>query len=353
HTGYSRQNLVNKMNVLRKLTAFIIIISILPALCGCSKEAVSPVKRSGFYFDTLVSITLYDGDAGLIDECFELCDHYEKLFSKTIDSSDISRINAASGGKTEVSADTISLIETALKYHVLSDGAYDITIKPVIDLWGFEDLSGKTEHHLPDKDALSDALSHVSSDNILINKTDNTVTLTDPLSSIDMGSVAKGYIADRLKEFLLSRNVSSAVIDLGGNITLINGKPSGTGFTDFHIGIKDPTEPSGSETALALSVKDTSVVTSGIYERYLLIDGKKYHHIIDKRTGYPTDNDLLSVTVITSSSADADALSTVCLLCGEEKALRIINSLSDTEAVFIKKDDTISCSDGAEKYYLR
>ncbi|MCR4739275.1 MAG: FAD:protein FMN transferase [Lachnospiraceae bacterium] len=351
----------------RKTSVFflslILIISACTDLSGCAQSRKAPYSKQGFYFDTLISITVYDGgDDEILNECFDLCKHYENLFSKTVPGSDISRINEAMGKSVSVSEETIDLIEKAVGYYELSDGLYDITIKPLVDAWGFEALNDKdAKPLLPSKEQTDTALSHVSSDNILIDRSAGTVTLKDPLASMDTGSIAKGYIADRLRDFLISRGVGSALIDLGGNITVINGKAvsgdktapgnktvqENKDQTDFIIGIRDPFDPGKREPAISLSVRDTSVVTSGIYERYLTIDGIKYHHILDKNTGFPVDNSLESVTVITHDAADADALSTVCLLLGEEKGLSLINGIEDCEAVFIKKDGTFAYSEGA------
>ncbi|MCR5107947.1 MAG: FAD:protein FMN transferase [Lachnospiraceae bacterium] len=333
------------------ITAFTFIILLLFSLTGCDKIVNEPISKQGFAFDTLINITLYEGGSpDTLEKCFDLCDRYEDLFSKTKEGSDIYRINHSEGKEITVSEETIKLLERALYYNRLSEGSYDITIEPVVLLWGFEDKENKITG-LPDEKSLKEALSHVSSSNIVINSDKNTVRLNDQNARIDAGSIAKGYISDRLKEELIKEGITSAIIDLGGNITTLNGKPLGNGkYSDFKIGIKAPEKNNLSQIALSLDITDRSVVTSGIYERFLTIDKVDYHHILDPFTGYPADTDILSVTVICDESTDADALSTTCLLSGEKKALSLIDSINDTEAVIIKKDGTISLSAGADRY---
>ena len=324
-----------------KFTCASLLFSLALSLTGCTSGATSkePVSDTGFYFDTVVSITLYNVENDdLIQDCFSLMADYEAMLSRTRENSDVWNINHSQGEPVEVSADTASLIETALHYAEVSGGAFDITIAPVTDLWDFQ---GEGEHALPAPEELEEAISHVGYENIVLNGT--TVTLKDPEAALDLGGIAKGYIADRLKAFLVSKGVTSGFIDLGGNLLTIGVKPDGS---NWKMGVRKPFAQTTSELCATVSIADDSLVTSGTYERYFEMDGTLYHHILNKETGYPVSNGLTSVSIISSSSVDCDALSTTCFLLGLEEGLELIESLEDTEALFITEDGTLHRSSG-------
>lgn len=324
---------------------FLMIILILCSITGCSKNS-TPQTKAGFYFDTAISISIYtihdeepdtiEADA-IMNDAFSLCAHYESLLSATIEGSDIDRINKAGGAPVTVDPDTATLLKEALSYCALSDGKFDITVGELVRLWDFSSktMESKSAHEVPSDEKIQAALSHVGYQNVTV--VGNTVTLKDPAASIELGAVAKGYIADRLTDFLKSEGVTSAIIDLGGNLAVIGNKPDGQ---PFHLGIKKPFSQTG-EVITALPASDTSLVTSGIYERYFEKNGQRYHHLLDATTGYPLDNTLSSVSILCPSSLKADAFSTLCYLLGEEKGRELIASTPDTEAVFIRKDGTI------------
>lgn len=301
-----------------------------------------PVTRNGFYFDTVVTITLYGNEeelAPLFDGVFSICDTCEALLSRTEYGSDIWKINHASGFPVTVSPETLRLIQTACSYSELTNGLIDPTVTPLTELWDFH---GSLDPVLPDADALREACSHVDYRNILIDEEARTVTLTDPQARLDLGFIAKGYIADRIRAYLLSENVESAMINLGGNVLCIGEKPD---KAPFHVGIQYPYGSAG-EVIASLTVRDKSIVTSGVYERYLEIDGTRYHHILNPATGYPVNNGLLSVTVLSDSSEQGDALSTTCFVLGLTDGMALIESLDGTEAVFITDDYTLHYSSG-------
>lgn len=161
--------------------------------------------------------------------------------------------------------------------------------------------------------------------------------LTDSKAKLDLGGIAKGFIADKMKAYLQSKKITSGIINLGGNVLTVGEKSDGS---DYTVGIQKPFDESG-EPICTVKVKDKSVVTSGIYERYYRVDGKLYHHILDTTTGYPVNNNLYSVTIISDSSCDGDALSTTCFALGIDKAKELINSLSGVEAIFVTDDYSI------------
>ena len=306
-------------------------------LSGCSKDQTDQtLTYTDSLFDTVISVQIYDSDdESLIDNCKEICTKYDDMFSNTKNDSEISKINNANGQAVEVSDDTISLLKTAIHYGDISNGKFDITISPVSSLWDFQ----SEDPEIPDDTDIQSALTHVNYKNIQING--NQVSLTDSEAAIDLGGIAKGYIADQLKDYLESQGVEHAMINLGGNVLAIGKKPNGS---DYNIGIQKPFDTTG-DPITSVKIADQSVVTSGDYQRYFKKNGKIYHHILNPSTGYPYDNGLSSVTIITDSSVNADALSTTCFALGLDDGMKLVNSTDHVEAVFITSDDKLHYSD--------
>ena len=330
----------------KHLTAIIISATLTAiSFSGClypsQKESV---KRSGLYFDTYISVEIYDSDnTCYLDDVFKMCDHYEHIFSPSVQGSDIYNINNSEGNEVLVDPETIHLLNDSIKYCQKSDGVFDITVYPVSKLWNFSD---NASHTIPDQNEISKALTHVNYNLLNIDTENNTVYLDDSLSAIDPGSIAKGYIADRINEYLKSCNVNSAIINMGGDISVIGSKDDGIPFT---IGITDPNNKNN--VIMGLEITDKAVATSGIYERCFTENNILYHHILDTKTGYPCDTDINSVTIITDSAEKADALCTLCILMGSDPALKYIESCEkDTEVIIIKRDGTILKSEQADKF---
>lgn len=313
-------------------------------LSGCGRSDNEALTKSGFYFNTIISVTLYaDGSEQLLDECFALAEKYESYFSNTIADSDISRINDAAGVPVSVHDETVELLQKGIAYGKLSGGKFDITIGKLSDLWDIptKALLDKTDASMiPADDDIKAALFTVDYRNIEIDG--NEVTLLNPDAKIDLGGIAKGYIADEMKAFLNDNGVTSGFINLGGNVLALGPKEDGSSYT---IGIQRPFGLEN-EAIASVSVTDETVVSSGVYERYFTVDDKRYHHILDTATGYPYDNDLLGVTIITKYSVDGDGLSTTCFSLGLEDGMALIESLDDTEAIFITDDYEIHVSSG-------
>ncbi len=306
-----------------------IFACIILLLSGCSTTTKKPFTKSGFYFDTTITITLYDqNERDLLDECFSFCQTFENQISKTKKNSEIYQINHAKGEPIKVSDATLELIKKGIHYGELTNGAFDITIAPLSDLWNFKSEDPK----LPSDSDIQSALSHVNYQNIIIEG--NYVSLLDPNAAIDLGGIAKGYIADYLKEYLVNNGIKSAIINLGGNVLTIGVKPDGL---PFQIGIQKPFDKQNT-TITSVTSTDSSIVTSGVYERYFKVDDVIYHHILDTSSGFPCDNNLLSVTILSESSVDGDALSTSCFALGYENALKLIQTLDNVDAIFITAD---------------
>lgn len=311
----------------RKLLFFIIILICIINLTSCSK---APISRNQFFFDTYITITIYDStNEKLLNECMSIAKYYENLLSRTILESDIYKINHSNGRPTKVNQDTINILKLAIKYAEFSQGLVDPTIGNISSLWDFHNKEAPT---LPDAKTISSLLPSVNYKNIKIK--DNEVTLLNDSAQIDLGFIAKGYIADRIKEYLVSQNINSAMINLGGNILAIGEKPNKNLFV---VGIQKPFADIGNAIT-TVEIKDCSVVSSGIYERYFKYDSKLYHHILNPKTGYPVENNLLGVTIISPNSVDADALSTICFILGQEKSMELLKTVPNTDAIFITKD---------------
>lgn len=311
------------------LTVFFLILT------GCQSREPEPLTKSGFYFDTSITLTVYGTeDDSILDQCLSQCRDYEQLLSRTITGSDINRVNLGRGKPVEVHAETAALINQAIAYGQLSGGIFDCSIAPLSTLWDFHSET----HIIPSGSKLQSALSHVDYRKIKVHE--NTVTLEDPLMEIDLGGIAKGFIADQIKEYLESQNVSSALINLGGNVLAMGNKPDGS---LWNIGIQRPFATAGISIATA-AISDQSLVTSGVYERYFEKDGVLYHHLLDPSTGYPFENELYSVTILSDSSTEADALSTTCFGLGLEKGLEMIESLEGVEALFVTSDEELHYS---------
>lgn len=313
--------------MLKKLKALLLIPLILLSAGGCAPKS-EPIQRSGNYFDTVITVTLYRPDQEkYLDGCFKLARKYEDYFSTTIADSDISKINSANGSPVNVHKETADIIKKSLEYSRLTGGCFDISVGALSSLW--QDAIKKKE--VPDDAAIKAAVATIDYTKISV---EGSTVSTAPGQKLDLGGIAKGYIADKMKAYLEKNKVTSGLINLGGNVLTLGKKPDGS---DYVIGIKKPFTENG-ETVDTLNVINRSVVTSGTYERYFKKDGTIYHHILDLKTGYPVDNDLDSVTIISDKSTDGDALSTSCFLLGEKKAKELLKSLKNVDAIFVHKD---------------
>lgn len=316
-----------------------------------------PISISSIKLNTAVQITIYDSqDKALLDDCLALCDKYELVFSRTNEKSELYKLNHrkdtsdkdpnADGQTTpypvsgtadtwHISEDLASLLSQGLSITRESDGAFDIAIAPLTSLWDFTAEDPK----VPDDAAIQKALPLCSSDGVTIDGQD--ITLPSDDIQFDVGAIAKGYIADRLKDFLVKKGVNSAIINLGGNVLCIGSKPDGT---PFKVGIQKPFADRN-ETEAVMDITGKSVVSSGIYERCFKQGGKLYHHILNPQTGYPYENGLISVTIISDQSVDGDALSTTCFALGLEDGLKFAEK-KGVQAVFITEDYELHYTDG-------
>ncbi|WP_245719461.1 FAD:protein FMN transferase [Pelagirhabdus alkalitolerans] len=315
-------------------------------LIGCSNTEdgllENPYQETDFYIGTVINLSVYDEDKEyVIEESMELIDELEHMLSEEIDTSVVSEINRQAGIEpVEVPDELYELMEVSLKFGEDSDGGFDVTVGPLTDLWriGYDDA------RVPSQAEIDEVLKRIDHESVVLNEENQTVFLEQEGMELDLGAIAKGYITDKVNELMEEEGVRSAILDLGGNIFVRGHRPSGDKFT---IGVQNPYEPRG-EIAGRIRSTDESVVTSGIYERYIEEDGVKYHHLLNPDTGYPFDNEIAGVTIISENSTDGDALSTVVFAKGLEDGIDYIESLDDAEAIFVSRDKEIILSSGVE-----
>lgn len=280
-------------------------------LSATPAELCDSAKLSLFAYDTLVTIEASCDDA-LLDQIRQRVVQLEDMLSRTKPGSDVYAINHSSGFPVTVSPETADLLTKALAWCEASGGLLDITIGSVSELWDFE------TGIVPDQHDIDAALSHV--DWRTIGVEGNVVTLVDPEAKIDLGAVAKGYIADDLARMLRDAGVESAMINLGGNAYALGRRPDGT---PWEVGIQNPAEPRGTSIA-TVSATDLAIISSGTYERSFEREGVLYHHLLDPRTGMPMQNGLASVSIAASESLTGDALSSIAFLLGETEGIAFV-----------------------------
>jgi len=294
------------------------------------QEAVRQVRLMG----TIITLTIYhtNSEALLVEAEARLRD-YEQRFSAHAADSDLMRVNQQAGLQAvPVATDMFELIRIGKEMSLVSDGALNIAIGPLMKLWhiGFEDAQ------VPSQAEIEQALQLIDPRRIQLDAASQTVYLEVAGMELDLGAVAKGYFADLLKSFFVEQGVEAGIINLGGNVLTIGNSPKNPLGT-WNIGIQNPEAPRGDLLALA-QVRDQSVVTSGIYERKLVVDGQEYHHIFDSRTGYPVANEIASVTIVSDKSIDGELWTTVLFVHSPERALALIEATPGIEALIITKD---------------
>ena len=323
----------------------LLLLSIPFILTSCSEEKFEARSDNRFLMGTVCVITLYNGeDQEVFDGAFSIIEKEDLLMSNHKGDSEISFVNSKAGLESVlVSEDTYKVVETSLHYSKLSKGAFDPTIAPLVELWDIgEDFTG-----IVPKQSLIDERQKLTDYNKIILESPNSIYIPEEGMKIDLGGIAKGYIADIVKDYLLDQGVKRGIINLGGNIIVLGSKPDDQ---PWKIGIQDPFDSRGNHIGIA-EVRDKTIVTSGIYERFFYYEGKRYHHILDPQTGYPVENDLASVTIISDKSIDADALSTSLFILGIEKGIQLIDGIENSEAVFVTKDKKVLYSSGADKLF--
>ncbi|WP_313756315.1 FAD:protein FMN transferase [Tissierella sp.] len=335
----------------------IIILALIVGVTGCTNKHQSkdtklpsesnlisktePISRTEFLMNTVMTIKIYDNnDESILDKVFSRLKEIENRMSVTLNGSDVNKINENAGIKpVTINEDTYFVVNKAKYYAEISDGACDPTIGPLVNLWNIS--SGeKNRTSIPKSEEIEEKRSYVNYKNLEL-LDNNQVFLKERNMKIDLGSIVKGYAADEVSRILIENGVKSAIIDLGGNIFTHGEKQDGS---YWNIGIQDPFKFTGNYLGI-LKAKNNSIVTSGDYERFFEYNGKRYHHILDTKTGYPTENELSGVCIISNKSIDGDALSTTLFVLGLDNGIDLVNSLEYVEAIFITKDKSIYISE--------
>ena len=314
-----------------------VIFGMFPVSCTRTEPS-----RAEFALGTVCSVTLFErGDSRVYQEIFSRLREIDNRMSVNIAASDVSRVNAAAGiTPVQVHDDVFFVIERAVFYARLSNGVFDPSVGPLVSLWGI----GSENPRVPTQEEIDKTLSFVNWRDIELDANSKSVFLKKPGMALDLGAIAKGYAADEAAAIIKRAGIERAIIDLGGNIVTCGVKKD---KSPWRVGIQNPDEKRGTYIGIT-QVKEQSVVTSGVYERFFEKDGVRYHHIFSPSGGYPVDNELLSVTVIAHNSIDTDALSTAAFVLGYEKGAALIESLPNKEAVFVMKDMTVRKTSGAD-----
>lgn len=326
----------------------ILAVTILFSGCGTKAENTTntaPITKSNFYLGTYCKVTIYDkNDENILNKAFDRIEEFDKMLSINKENTEVDKLNEKSGvEKVKVNDDIYKLIDKSINYSKLTGGAFDVTIGPVVKLWNI----GLDTARVPTKDEITKALPLIGYKNIELDSDSKTVYLKNKGMVLDFGAIAKGYIADEVAEVLRNSGVKKAIIDLGGNIYALG---SNKEDKPWKIGIQDP-DLERNEIIGYIYSSNKSVVTSGIYERFLEKDGVKYHHILSPFNGYPYDNEIMGVTIISDLSIDGDALSTSTFALGLNEGLKFINSVPNVEAIFITKDHKVYLTDGLKNNF--
>lgn len=321
----------------KSVIIFALALSTILPFASCKAKEQT---RTEFVFGTVCSINLYDaGTTEIQDEIFSRLRELESILSANRDDTNIAAINQAAGiTPVKAAPETLQILRKALLYRDKTDGAFDPAIGPLVKLWNIgTDLAA-----VPSPVAIKTAVSLVNGKNVRIDEVAGTVFLPEKGMRLDLGAIAKGYAADEAARIISNHGITRAMIDLGGNIYAIGEK---TPKKPWVIGIRDPEEARG-QPILSLPVSNMSIVTSGVYERFFEENGIRYHHILDPKTGYPSNNGLVSVTIVTPDSIDADALSTSTFLLGTEGGMRLVSEVPETDAIFINDKREVRVTPG-------
>ncbi len=298
---------------------------------ACAKDTkTASAVREVFAMDTYMKLSCYgDGSEAAADEAVSEIKRIDALLSIGSESGSVRRVNES--GRAAVDAETALIVEKAIELHGETGGAFDITVLPLMELWGF--TSG--DYRVPESSEIAAALEHIGSEKLSLS---NGELSLGSAAGIDLGGIAKGYTSDRLTELFRERGISSACVSLGGNVQCLGAKPDGT---PWRCGIVHPFNKDGGEYLGIVSVADKAVITSGAYERNFTDakTGRLYHHIIDPSTGYPAETGLASVTIVSSSGILADALSTACFIMGLEGSIDYWNASGRAFDMILMRSD--------------
>ena len=294
---------------------------------------------------TTITVSILHPQADkLLTRCFELLRSYEHRFSANDASSELMEVNHQAGiSAVQVHPDLFELISLGTRHSQAKNSHLNIAIGPLVQTWriGFSDA------RRPSQEEIDQSLNKIDPKQIQLDTEKQAVFLKRPGMKIDLGALAKGYSADLIATFLKSQGVEDALIDLGGNILTVGQNPMKK--QPWRIGIQNPVEPRGHHI-LALSIENKSVVTSGIYERHLEVDGQSFHHIFDSTTGYPVETELASISIISDRSVDGEIWTTRLFGESPTSILNIVESLPGIDTLLVSQSGKIAFTSGLQSY---
>lgn len=315
---------------------------LLAACCLLAFTSCAPTQKTSeiFAMDTFITQAAYTDNDGVLRQTNEIIRRLEDEMSRTIETSDVCRLNAAPGQDVEISDETAEVLAISLEAAADTDGAFSPALGNVIAAWGF----GTENAHVPEEAELASALAAADYHTVTLNG--NTANTGG--TRIDLGGAVKGYALDKAAESLKAGGVKSAIISFGGSIYAFGKKPDGNGYK---VGIRDP-EGSENDYMATILLDGKFVSTSGTYERGFTEDGAYYDHVLDPQTGYPVNNGLVAATVLCDSGILSDIYSTALLVMGVEKGVFFAEE-HGVDALFLTGDKRVFTTDGfAEKYEL-
>lgn len=330
-----------------KIILFVVFVSM--TLFACKEKVPELVKGNQFVLGTFGQIQGYttspEEGTKAINKAYQRIHEIENLMSTTIEDSEIYRLNQNAGHQSlHISQETLNVIEKGLEYYQLTDGNFNIGLGKLSNLWGLNiETDEKTAKDLPTEEEIKEALEHIDIHQLELNGPQ--VFIKDPEMSIDLGGIAKGYAVDEAAKVLMDAGIESGFINLGGDIFVLGPKP--TDGTKWVMGIQAPVY--GSSGVIAkIELANRSIVTSGDYQRFVIDEenNKRYHHILDPKTGYPADNELTSVTIISDAAIKGDAFSTAAFIMGLEDGLFFVENLQEVEGIFVTKDKKVYVTSG-------
>lgn len=320
----------------------ITVVFVIVLLTACTPKDES-VQKTTYALGTIIDFNITAGGSEeVVDQMIAELNRIEAKMSVNIEESEIMALNQMAGVESfEVSKELYDLIETSIYYGRVSSGGFDISLGPIIDLWGI----GTEAERVPESSEIEPLLGLVGYNKIQL--LDNNHIYLEEGMKLDLGGIAKGYAADQLVAIAKEGGITSGFINLGGNVVVIGEKEVDT---PFNIGVQNPFDGRNAYIGF-VSVSDMTVVTSGDYERYFDFEGVRYHHLFDSITGYPSQSDVNGVSIVADSSMDADALSTAVFVLGVEEGIRLIEEMSGVECVVITVDNNLYMTDGFREVF--
>ncbi|MGC9313050.1 MAG: FAD:protein FMN transferase [Sediminispirochaetaceae bacterium] len=320
------------------LAALGVMLTVL--ITGCGTGEPEEVTANDFALGTTCSIKLFGtGNRKHLQPALDIAKGVEEKMSVHLEGSEISRVNEQAGEEpVQVSEETFALVQRAYQYSAMGEGIFDLTIGPLVSLWDI----GSGNEKVPEDQEVGDALQLVDYHDLILDHEEKRIGLRREGMRIDLGAIAKGYAAALMVEYLEEQGVSYGIINLGGNVYAF-GEKNGSG--PWKIGIQSPDDERGRYIGV-LEIRDRAVVTSGKYERYFTEEGRRYHHILNTENGYPVENGIASVSIVSVDATAADALSTLVFGLGLEKGLRLSEELEDVEAIIITEADVVYTTSG-------